>query len=154
MDDLRANRKKPERNAFVAEWVARLVVFAVFSVNVSCAAGFLISPDLYAPSFELSGLEGRMVVQGFGILFLMWNATYPLVLVNPRCHKTLFVVILAQQAIGLIGESFLLWSLPTGHDSIAAAITRFAQFDGIGLVLMAAAFVLLRFMRRKKTTTT
>ncbi|NTU89433.1 MAG: hypothetical protein HGA54_05945 [Actinobacteria bacterium] len=153
MNDPRSIRKKHDRTTRAAVWVARLVVCAVFLVNVDCAAGFLTSPELYAPGFELSGIEGRMAVQGLGVAFLMWNATYPFVIMNPCCQMTLFFVVLVQQFIGLIGESFLLWSLPAGHESIASTITRFIQFDALGLVLMAAAFALLMFTQRDEVVT-
>ena len=52
-------------------------------------------------------------------------------------------VIIAQQAIGLVGESALLFNLPAGHDVLAASITRFIAFDGAGLVIMAAAWTYL-----------
>lgn len=149
MNDPRSQRTKIDRATLAAEWIARLMVCAVFVVNVWCAVRFLASPELYAPGFGLPGVEGRMVVQGFGLAFLMWNTTYPLVIVNPRRHTALFVVILAQQSIGFIGEAFLLWSLPAGYDSIAATIMRFVQFDAVGLVLLVTAFVVLRCTEKR-----
>jgi uncharacterized membrane protein len=73
----------------------------------------------------------------------MWNATYPLVILNPLRHYALFAVVLAQQLIGLVGESYILLSLEPGHTSLAASLSRFIIFDGVGLALMALGFVLL-----------
>ena len=125
-------------------WVARVVVGAVFVLNVQCALQFILWPERYASGFELAGVPGETAIAGLGIAFLMWNATYPLVLWDPRRHRTLFGVIIVQQLIGLVGESWLLLTLPTGHEALAASITRFVAFDGAGLALLVAAFVLSR----------
>ena len=125
-------------------WVARVAVGAVFVLNVQCALQFILCPERYSGGFELSGVPGATAIRGLGIAFLMWNATYPLVLWDPRRHRTLFGVIIVQQLIGLVGESWLLLTLPAGHEALAASITRFVAFDGAGLALLAAAFVLSR----------
>lgn len=127
----------------LARWVARIAVAAVFAINVQCALAFVLAPERYAAGFELGGVPGIAAVRGLGIAFVMWNATYPLVIWQPDRYRTLFAVVLAQQAIGLIGETWLLSTLPAGHDALAASITRFIAFDGAGLLVMAAAYVLL-----------
>ncbi len=124
-------------------WLARFVIGAVFILNVSCAIAFLLRPDRYAPGFELTGVQGRIIVQALGILFLMWNATYPLVVIHPGRYRTLFAVVLAQQTIGVIGETWLLSSLPAGHPALWATGVRFVVFDGLGLIGMAVLFWLL-----------
>ena len=126
-----------------ATWFARVAFAAVFVVNVHCALSFALFPADFASAYELSGVAGETAVRGTGIAFLMWNATYPAFIVAPRRFRVLGWVILAQQAIGLIGESLLLAGLPVGHDALAASITRFAVFDGVGLVLMGVAFACL-----------
>jgi hypothetical protein len=128
-------------------WFARLAVGAVFLMNVSCALDFILRPERYAAGFEVSGVVGESIVAGFGILFLMWNATYPPVILNPAGHKTLFGVILLQQTIGVVGESWLALQLPAGHAALRATGLRFIVFDGLGLVLMSAAYLLL-FLQR------
>ncbi|CAG0947911.1 hypothetical protein ANRL1_04700 [Anaerolineae bacterium] len=125
-------------------WLARIAVGIVFAVNVWCALVFIFDPGSYVGGFELNGLPGRIIIQGFGILFLMWNATYPPVIFDPRTQRTLFVIILIQQAIGVIGETWLWLSLPSGHSALAATALRFIVFDGIGLIAMGFAFVMLR----------
>lgn len=125
----------------LAEWLSRLAVAAVFAINVECALTFIVRPERYTGGFELAGVPGAAAVRGLGIAFLMWNATYPPVMWRPRRHLTLFGVVLAQQAIGLAGETWLLATLPAGHDTLAASVTRFIAFDGAGLVLLAAAFL-------------
>jgi hypothetical protein len=59
----------------------------------------------------------------------------------------LFAVLLAQQAIGLVGESWLWLTLPPGHEALRITGLRFILFDGAGLVAMAIAYGLLRARR-------
>ena len=140
--------RSASRRARAARIVARLAFAAVFAVNVQCALAFVIDPGTYAAAYELSGVAGQAAVRGLGIAFLMWNVTYPLVIVNPWRHRTLAYVVLAQQAIGLAGESALLATLPSGHGMLAASVGRFIAFDAAGLVVMAAAFAWLAVVSR------
>lgn len=126
---------------------ARVSVAAVFIMNIACALDFILRAELYAGGFEVSGEVGRVIVQSFGILFLMWNATYPPVIWQPDKQRTLFTVVLVQQLIGFAGESWLFFSLEAGHAALRATGLRFMIFDGLGLVLMGLAFLLL-FRRR------
>lgn len=128
----------------------RIAYAAVFALNVQCAIQFVLWPEAYAPQFELAGVAGAAAVRGLGVAFLMWNATYPAVIANPRRFRALAVVVLVQQAIGLVGESWIWASLPAGHDALAASIGRFVVFDGAGLVLMTAAFGWLALTTRKR----
>ena len=134
-------------------WIARLAVGFVFAVNVNCALAFILHPEQYAPGFEISGVAGKIAVQGFGILFLMWNASYPPVILQPDKYRGLYWVVLSQQAIGVLGESWLWLELPTGHVALTATGLRFILFDGLGLVLMGAAFGLLRLVGAPKRQT-
>ncbi len=137
----------PVRNQNFATWFARGAVGLVFAINLSCALAFITYPENYAAGFELSGVPGVVVVRAFGILFLMWNATYPPVIHQPGRQLTLFQVILAQQVIGLAGESWMLFELPPGHLALQQTGLRFIFFDGLGLLLMAAAYAVLRRTR-------
>ncbi|MBN2840906.1 MAG: hypothetical protein JXP37_08140, partial [Coriobacteriia bacterium] len=107
-------------SARTGQWIARLAVGAVFIINVHCALSFITQPGRYAGGFGLSDLPGQVAMRGLGIAFLMWNATYPLVIWDPRRYRALFGVVLAQQAIGLLGEVWLLLTLPAGYPEIAA----------------------------------
>ena len=127
----------------------RLALGLVFAWNVLCALEFILRPALYAPAFELDGAPGRAALQGFGVLFLMWNATYPPVIFQHQRQRTLFLVILAQQAIGLLGESWIWLQLPADHAAARSAILRFIAFDGAGLLLLAAAYLAL-FLRWRR----
>ena len=137
-----ASRDDPRRKPSLL-WLARFVVGVVFVINVSCALAFLLRPDRYAPGFELTGVQGRIMVQAMGILFLMWNATYPLVIIHPHRYRTLFAVVLAQQTIGVLGETWLLTSLPIEHSALWGTGLRFIVFDGLGLMGMGILFWLV-----------
>lgn len=145
MGPTRASKQKTHaRRRDAAAIAARIAVAAVFVLNVQCALQFVLWPDAHAGAYELSDVSGEAAVRGLGIAFLMWNATYPAVIASPRRFQALYAVVLAQQAIGLAGESFILASLPTGHAVLASSIVRFIAFDGAGLAMMLAAFVWLR----------
>lgn len=133
-----------------SKWVVRVCFALVFAINVSCALQFIFSPSSFAGAYELQGTSGNVAVQGIGIAFLMWNATYPLFIVRPDRYRALGVIIIVQQAIGCIGESALLLSLPQGHEVLAASILRFIAFDGAGLVAMVASLSIMICFARKR----
>ncbi|MEG0016112.1 MAG: hypothetical protein RR747_05990 [Gordonibacter sp.] len=130
---------------------ARVAVAAVFIVNVQCALSFVLQPAAFAGSFELAGagIAGETAVRGLGVAFLMWNATYPAVIASPRRFRALYVVVLVQQAIGLVGESMIRLGLPAGHAGLAASIDQFVAFDAAGLVFMAGTFAALLVADRR-----
>ncbi|MBQ3302476.1 MAG: hypothetical protein IJH04_10115 [Eggerthellaceae bacterium] len=131
-------------------WFARIMVGIVFAWNVICALQFVLWPGDFAAGYGLEQTEAsKAAISGIGVAFLMWNTTYPLVIVNPDKHMTLFGVILAQQAIGLAGESVILAQLSSAAASATTAaamegIWRFIAFDAAGLLMMAIAFFVLR----------
>jgi len=125
-------------------WIARLLVLAVFAVNMYCIIHFIFFPDNFLSAYELSGVPGRAALQGIGVAFLMWNATYPLVIIRPDKHRVLYIVVIAQQIIGLAGETFILLTLPGVHDVLASNILRFIAYDAGGLVLLVIGFFLSR----------
>ena len=88
-------------------------------------------------------LYTSFAVCGLGIAFLMWNVTYPVFIALPNRFKVVGGIVLAQQLIGLIGESLLLAYLPHASFLFAASIMRFIYFDAFGLLIMTVAFVLL-----------
>jgi hypothetical protein len=42
----------------VTNWFARLAIGFVFVVNLNCALAFILTPERYAPGFEISGVAG------------------------------------------------------------------------------------------------
>lgn len=118
---------------------ARVAYGVVFCLNVMCALEFIVLPGHYAGAYELGGVAGMVAVQGMGVAFLMWNATYPLAVANPLRFKPVAYIVIVQQAIGLAGESWIYATLPAGHEVLAGSIMRFITFDAGGFIVMAAA---------------
>ena len=136
-------REPKPRALIVCEWVCRICFTIVFIVNIHCAISFIVDPGPYAWNFGLRGDSGHFAVRGLGIAFLMWNAAYPVFIALPNLFKVVGGIVLAQQLIGLIGESLLLPYLPHASFLFAASIMRFIEFDAFGLLIMTIAFVLL-----------
>ncbi len=132
-----------EQRTDAAVWTARICFALVFAINVQCAVQFVVNPAGFMGGFGLSGPEGQLAVAGLGVAFLMWNATYPLFIWQPQRFPVLGAVILAQQAIGLVGETALYLQLDSFATVAGPAIMRFVCFDGAGLVLMGIAFAML-----------
>ncbi|TFH36601.1 MAG: hypothetical protein E4G99_04560 [Anaerolineales bacterium] len=125
-------------------WSARGLILSVFCANLTAAIPFIINPERFLPGFELSGLSGEVSVRGLGIVFLMWNATFPPVIFRPDRYRVLFSVMLAQQVIGLLGEILIWLTLPAGHAALQTTGLRFILFDGLGLLALLVAFLLTR----------
>lgn len=134
--------------SMAALWAARLAITLVFGLNVHCALSFIFNPAQYLGAYELSGLAGNVAIQGIGVAFLMWNATYPFAIAHPYKHRLVFLIVLIQQTIGLIGESFIFWGIGDATPVLASSILRFIVFDAAGLVIMTAAFIWLMISAR------
>ena len=120
------------------------MVFTVFAINIRCIIAFIFFAENYIRAYELTGVPGMVAIQGIGVAFLMWNTTYPLVIVRPDKFRILFIVVIAQQIVGLLGETFILLTMPSGYDILAGNILRFIIFDAAGLVLLVTGFFLSR----------
>lgn len=126
----------------VRTWIARALIAVVFAWNMQCALTFVFQPTSAMSAYQLYGTIGTAIIQGMGIAFLMWNVTYPAVIVAPGKFRSLFVVMIIQQAIGLIGETWILLNIGSGTADLGMSITRFVAFDAAGLVLLSLAFAL------------
>ena len=82
-----------------------------------------------------------------GLLFVMWNVPYGVAVLNPERNSISHIEAIVMQAIGVVGESGLLWGLPGGHVEITATLVRFIWFDAGGLVALLAAFAVLHARR-------
>lgn len=132
-------------------WVARGLVAGVTFMNLQAAVSFLWQPARFAPAFELIGEPGRAIIQGVGLLFLMWCVPYVFALVNPQRHFVSLLQAVVMQGIGVIGESILLMLLNGEHPQIHASVLRFILFDAGGLVLLLVALILMIVFRRQST---
>jgi hypothetical protein len=136
----------------VRVWAGRVLIGAVILWNVQCAVAFLAAPGEYAPGFELGGPAGEAMVRGVGLLFLMWNVPYVVALLHPVRHRTSLYEALAMQAIGLAGESLILWTLGGGHPAASSTVLRFIAFDGAGGVALLLALWVTRGSRTEKVS--
>jgi hypothetical protein len=117
----------------------RFLVGFVVIINLQCAFAFIFNPQGFAPMYELIGVPGKAAIQGFGVLFIMWNIPYIVALVNPvRFHISHYEAIV-MQTIGLIGESWIYFDLPMNYIILRTSILRFIIFDGAGLVALVIA---------------
>jgi hypothetical protein len=132
------------------EWIARLLIGIVVFFNLDAAFSFMFLPVLYSPGFELSGIPGQVIVQGMGLLFLMWNVPYLIALVKPSRFFISLIEAVIMQALGVFGETILLLSLPEIHPTIQSTTVRFISFDGGGLVLLVCALLLAWKIRKKQ----
>ena len=123
-------------------FISRFLIGVVLALNVQCAVLFIVTPAVFAPGFELSGVAGESIVRGMGILFLMWNVPYLIALTNPLARRWSLIEATAMQAIGLVGESLMVFSLPAGHAALRMTGLRFILFDAGGLVLLVLALYL------------
>ena len=119
--------------------VARILVGTVLIINLQCAFVFIINPEGFAPLYELIGIPGKAAIQGFGVLFIMWNVPYVVALVNPIKFYISHYEAIIMQTIGLIGESLIYFNLPTNFILLRTSILRFIIFDGTGLVILSIA---------------
>ena len=129
-------------------WFNRAAFAVVLVINVWCAISFIVEPQMFAGAYELQGVSGQAAVRGMGVVFLIWNATYPLYIFKPEKYRALGGIIIAQQVIGCIGETFILFTLGEGHQLLASSIMRFIAFDAGGLILEVVAFVILLLAKR------
>ena len=122
--------------------IARLLIGLVLLFNLQAAMIFILNPGPYTGGFEISGVAGEKIVQGMGILFLMWNVPYAFALIHPLRHRTSLIQAVIMQAIGVIGETALRLILPPGHLALEQTAERFILFDAAGLMaLLAAAWI-------------
>jgi hypothetical protein len=125
-------------------WLARTLIFVVIAWNLQAAIVFLFWPETFAPGFELTGIPGAAAVRGIAVLFVMWNVPYVVACWQPQKYNLALKEALVMQFIGLLGESWIYFSLATGHALLQSSILRFIGFDGTGLVLLLLAYFLTR----------
>ncbi|NMC52694.1 MAG: hypothetical protein GYA48_03570 [Chloroflexi bacterium] len=128
------------RQLFLARFLISLVLF----VNLQAAVLFFISPQRYAPSFQLSGVTGPFVIQSIAVLFLMWTVPYFFAAINPIKYRVSLVQAVIMQIIGVVGESLIYLNLPEKLNILKLSLQRFILFDSTGVLLLIAAFLLVR----------
>jgi hypothetical protein len=136
--------------------IGQILIGGVMLFNIQCALLFLTAPDRFLNSFELVGTPGMVMVQGLGMLFLMWNVPYGFALWNPVGNRVSLYEALAMQSIGLVGETTLLMNMAEGHTDLINTGLRFILFDAVGLVCLGIALALTiagkRGIQKKNTS--
>ncbi len=133
-------KSNPESKDRTRNWIARALIAVVLTLNLQAALQYMIAPQAFSAGFELSGTPGATAVAGVGILYLMWQVPYVFALTNPISHKISLIEALLMQAIGLLGESWLLSTIDPNHAALRSSIVRYIIFDAGGLVLLACAY--------------
>jgi len=128
-------------------WTARLLIGIVTAWNLQAALAFIVFPGRFVNAYELSGVAGEAAIRGFGLLFLMWNVPYVFAVRDPVRYQLALTFALLMQFIGLIGESYILFTLSAEHVLLRSSVLRFIIFDGTGLFLLIAAWLLLRIKK-------
>lgn len=123
-------------------WIARGLIGMVVFINLQSAAAFLLFPERYIQSYELTGIPGQAALRGFAILFCMWNVPYLFALSHPIRRRISLLESNLMQALGLAGESWLLTRIDPTFPLLRASIVRFIVFDAAGLILLLLALVL------------
>jgi hypothetical protein len=119
---------------------SRIAIGIVVFLNLQCAIQFMLFPETYTSLFELSGIPGEVAIKGFAVLFLMWNVPYIFALIDPYKNRISYIQAVTMQAIGLIGESIIYFSIPAEFSVLQSSVFRFLIFDAAGLVLLATGF--------------
>jgi len=119
-----------------------LLIAVVVAWNLECALVFWLNPGGFATGFELAGIPGAVAVRGFAVLFVMWNIPYLPALWHPQRNRLSLWEALVMQTIGVLGESYILFSLPPGHLILHISLLRFITFDASGVVALLGALLL------------
>lgn len=125
-------------------WAARILIGIVLFFNVQCAILFMAQPGSFIQGFQLSGIPGITMVQGLGILFVMWNIPYIFAAWHPIRFRISLFESLIMQGIGLSGETLLLINLPSGYDNLVNTAIRFIIFDGAGFIFLLLAVMITK----------
>jgi hypothetical protein len=121
--------------------LSRLLIGLVTAWNLQAAFAFIFAPSGFVRAYELSGVPGEAAIRGFGLLFLMWNIPYLFALKDPVRNRLALTLSLLMQLTGLIGETYIYFTLPAGYAMLESSILRFIVFDGVGLVLLVIAWI-------------
>ena len=125
-------------------WTSRLLIAIVAAWNIQAAVVFIATPGSFVHAYELAGVAGEAAVRGVGVLFLMWNVPYLFAVLHPVRYQLGLVFALWMQAVGLLGESYIFFTLPMGHEILQSSILRFILFDGTGIVLLFFAWLVIQ----------
>ena len=125
-------------------WLARILIGTVSIINIQSALVFFTHPGRFAPMYQLTGVPGQAAIQGFALLFLMWNVPYLVAFLNPIKFRVSLYEAIIMQCIGLVGESLIFFSISIEYDLLRNSILRFIIFDGGALIALITAAWLIK----------
>lgn len=128
--------------------VPSALIVPVLTVNLLCAFQFLVNPQDYQATFDLSGEPGRIAIQSVGILFLMWNVPYIFAVCDPDRFRTALACAILMQAVGILGETALYTTI-SPHLNSRVAVFRFIIFDTGGFILLLGAYLYSVFRNKE-----
>lgn len=128
--------------------LSRFLIGIVIFSNLESAFVFLWNPQDYVAGFGLQGVVGNFAIRSIGLLFVMWNVPYIVAFLHPIKHRISLIEAILMQAIGLIGETILCFSLSPDLVPIKNSLIRFIWFDFAGLVFLIIAFGCIRNQRQ------
>jgi len=135
-------------NSLIRYRISRFLIFLVLLVNTQSGITFLAHPSKFTAAYELSGNPGEAAIQGFGVLFIMWNVPYAIALINPNKYYVSLWEAIIMQSIGIFGESWILGSIPEIHTVLRASLMRFIIFDAAGLIALILAAWMIKINKR------
>ncbi len=141
--------KKSKSDRYWSMWISRGLILVVLVWNLDAAITFMLFPQQFVASFELTGVPGGIAIAGTGLLFLMWQVPYVFAVINPQKHRLSLIEALLMQSIGLVGESILLSRVSSEFNPLRNSILRFIVFDGIGVLLLVIALMLIIILNKK-----
>jgi hypothetical protein len=131
-------------------WLGRFFIAVVVFLNLQAAVAFVLHPGDYASGFEISGVAGNAMVQGMGLLFVMWNIPYIVALLHPVRYRISLIEAICMQTIGVAGETSLKLLLPASHTILIASVNRFILFDAADLFFLLLAWTITRKINLQK----
>jgi len=141
------------RRPHLINFIPRTLIGIVLFFNLTCALQFLVFPQTYLGSFGLLKENGTAVIRGYGILFIMWNVPYLFAFINPiRFIISLYEAII-MQSIGILGEGWIMNSLPQHVEQTKNTVSRFLYFDVFGLLALISAMIIIKNIKQTQLPT-
>ncbi len=141
------------RRPHLTHFIIRTLIGLVLFFNLTCAIQFLLFPLTYLGSFGILEENGTAVIRGYGILFIMWNVPYLFAFINPiRFIISLYEAII-MQSIGILGEGWIMNSLPQHVEQTKNMVCRFLYFDIFGLMALFSALIIIKNFKQTQLPT-
>jgi hypothetical protein len=111
---------------------------------MSCAISFIIDPSQGTMGYELSGVGAIAAIRGMGVIMLMWNVSYIPLIYRPSRFRCLFVVVIIQQLIAVVGDIYVVLFDAPSASILRSSVMQFLAFDIAGIIALTIAYFLSR----------